>query len=135
MVLIQTRNPEHPAVRFAVAHDVTAFAEQELQDRRDANYPPFVRMLMIRIDALDEKLALDEAEKLARFAEKVAGGRADVSPPSPAPIARLRNRFRFRCVLRAAERRPLFDVARAIQQLKIDKRVRVHVDMDPINML
>src|SRR5690606_6943013 len=104
-VLIQTRNPEHPAVRFAVAHDVSAFAEQELRDRRDANYPPFVRMLMIRIDALDEKLALDEAEKLARFAEKVAGGRADVSPPSPAPIARLRNRFRFRCVLRAAERR------------------------------
>lgn len=135
MVLIQTRNPEHPAVRYAVAHDVRGFAQQELHDRREASYPPFVRMLMIRIDALEEKLALNEAEKLARFAEKIAGSRAEVSPPSPAPIARLRNRYRFRCVLRATERRPLFDVARAIQQLKIDKRVRVNVDMDPMNML
>ena len=134
-VLIQTRNPEHPAVKFALAHDVQAFARQELADRQEAGYPPFVRMLMIRIDALDETLALREAERISRVAEKVAKGRATVMPPSPAPIAKLRNRYRFRCVVRAPERKPLFDVARAVAQLPLDRRVRVHVDVDPVNML
>src|SRR5690606_25836377 len=104
-VLIQTRNPEHPAVKFALAHDVRAFAKQELDDRQEAGYPPFVRMLMIRIDAIDERLALQQAERIARVADKVAQGRATVSPPSPAPIAKLRNRYRFRCVIRASERK------------------------------
>lgn len=134
-VLIQTRNPEHPAVKFALAHDVRAFAAQELRDREEANYPPFVRMLMIRIDALDERLALQQAERISRVAEKVAKGRASVSPPSPAPIAKLRNRYRFRCVVRASERKPLFEVARVVAGLDVDRRVRVHVDVDPVNML
>jgi primosomal protein N' (replication factor Y) len=134
-VLIQTRNPEHPAVKFALAHDVQSFARQELIDRQEAGYPPFVRMLMIRIDALDEGLALQEAQRIARVAEKVAKGRATVMPPSPAPIAKLRNRYRFRCVVRAPERKPLFEVARVVAQLQIDRRVRVHVDVDPVNML
>lgn len=134
-VLIQTRNPEHPAVKFALAHDVKAFAEQELRDREQAGYPPFVRMLMIRVDALDEAVALREAERIVRVAEKCAKSRANVSPPSPAPIAKLRNRFRFRCLIRASERKPLFEVARVIAQLDVDRRVRVHVDVDPVNML
>jgi primosomal protein N' (replication factor Y) (superfamily II helicase) len=134
-VIVQTRNPEHPAVRFALAHDVYGFGEQELKDRQEAGYPPYVRMLMIRVDALDEKLASAATERIARFAEKVAAGRANVSPPSAAPIAKLRNRYRFRCLVRAADRRPLFDVAKVIPQLKIDRRVRVQVDIDPVNML
>lgn len=134
-VIIQTRNPEHPAVRFALAHDVYGFGEQELADRKEAGYPPFVRMLMIRVDALDEKLASAATERIARFATKVVGTKATVSPSSAAPIAKLRNRYRFRCVIRAAERKPLFDVANALAQLQLDRRVRVHVDIDPVNML
>lgn len=134
-VIIQTRNPEHPAVRFALAHDVYGFGEQELKDRKEAGYPPFVRMLMIRVDALDEKLASAATERIARFATKVVGTKATVSPPSAAPIAKLRNRYRFRCLIRAAERKPLFDVANALPQLQLDRRVRVHVDIDPVNML
>lgn len=134
-VLIQTRNPHHPAVEFALAHDVNAFAQRELADREAAGYPPFVRMLMIRVDALDESIALREVERIARIAGKLVGSRANVSPPSPAPIAKLRNRYRFRCVIRAGDRKPLFEVARVVAQLDVDKRVRVHVDVDPVSML
>lgn len=134
-VIVQTRNPDHPAVRFALAHDVYGFGEQELKDRQEAGYPPFVRMLMIRVDALDEKLAASTSARIAKFAEKVVAGRAMVSPPSAAPIAKLRNRYRFRCLVRATERKPLFDLAKALPQLQLDRRARVHVDIDPVNML
>jgi primosomal protein N' (replication factor Y) len=134
-VLIQTRNPDHPAVRFAVSHNVEQFAKLELHERKDANYPPFCRMVMVRIDSLNEGLALSCAEDLAALARRVCGSRAEVMGPSAAPIERLRNRFRYRIVLRAPQRRPLFEAANAMNSAKIDRRVRMHVDIDPVSML
>ncbi len=134
-VLIQTRNPEHAAIRFAVAHDVERFAKLELVERRDANYPPYCRMVMVRVDSLNERLAQQTAEALGELARRVCGQRGEVLGPSPAPIERLRNRFRYRFILRADKRKALYEAARAIRACKIDRRVRVHVDVDPVSML
>jgi primosomal protein N' (replication factor Y) len=134
-VLIQTRNPTHPAIQYALQHDVESFARAELFERRDANYPPYARMLMVRIDGLDVASAQRCAEQLAEVARRVCGARAEVVGPSPAPLERLRNRYRFRFFLRAQNRAPLFEVARAIHATPVDRRVRVHVDVDPVNML
>ena len=57
--------------------------------------------------------------------------------PAPAPIARIRNRFRFRLMLRAADRRALRAVARALAD-RIDEGLasaRAFVDVDPVSML
>ena len=67
-VLIQTRTPEHPAIQFAARHDVRGFLAHELVDRREVSYPPFSRLALLRVDALDEHLARDAAGKLAALA-------------------------------------------------------------------
>ena len=139
-VLIQTYNPEHAAIRFAAHHDVSGFLEHELEDRREAGYPPFFRLALVRIDAQDEQVARDTAALLAARAKtspEVLGRRVDVLGPSVAPIARLRGRFRFRVMLRAVDRRALrvvlaiVDVARE----EADRRARIALDVDPVAML
>jgi primosomal protein N' (replication factor Y) len=134
-VVIQTRNPEHPAVRFAKAHDTRSFIDQELAERKEAHYPPFFRLLMVRVDSPVAALAEREAARLAQLARAVSGDDAEVLGPSAAPLARLKNRFRYRCILRAAKRAPLYRAANAILQAKVDRRVRVTVDIDPVSML
>lgn len=138
-VLIQTRNAEHPAIRYALSHDVEAFIEYELGERRDATYPPFRRLLMIRVDALDERAAQDAVERiaavLARHCRQYARDQAELVGPSPAPMLKLRNRYRYRCLVRAKSRRPLFAAARRVLHMEHDRRVRVAVDMDPVSML
>ncbi len=138
-VLVQTRNADHPAIRHALTHDVEAFVEHELGERREANYPPFRRLLMIRIDALDDRLAQDAAERigarLARLCQQYPGDAAELLGPSPAPMLKLRNRYRYRCLMRAKGRRPLFAAARHVLNMEQDRRVRVSVDMDPVSML
>ena len=67
-VLIQTRTPEHPAVQFAAQHDVRGFWARELVDRREVGYPPFSRLALIRIDALDEEVAREVGNQLAALA-------------------------------------------------------------------
>ncbi len=139
-VLIQTRAPEHHAVQLAAKHDVRGFWAKELGDRREVGYPPYARLALLRIDAVDEELGRSIGAKLAAHAKTTPEGlgrKVEVLGPSPAPLARLRGRYRFRVMLRAAERGPLRAVLRSLGPLlaKVDRRARVVVDVDPVSML
>ncbi|MBK7585669.1 MAG: primosomal protein N' [Myxococcales bacterium] len=134
-VLIQTWQPEHPAVMLASRHDVAGFVARELDDRRELGYPPFKRIALIRIEAVDEQRARERARELAVLAKRAAGPKVEVLGPAPAPLPRLRNRFRFRFMLRAEERADLRPVLLAIARAPSDRAIRVVIDVDPINML
>jgi primosomal protein N' (replication factor Y) len=139
-VLIQTRTPEHPAIRFAMKHDVPGFLEHELKDRAEVGYPPFTRLTLLRVDAIDEEAARSAAGKLAAYAKSSPEGASrtvEVLGPAAAPIARLRGRFRFRVVLRSRDRRALraATAAAAAAIPELDRTVRVVIDIDPVAML
>lgn len=134
-VIVQTRNPEHPTIRFALGHDVGGFVEHELKERREAHYPPFRRLIMIRVDSLVDTIARQTCAQAAALARQHGGQELEVLGPAAAPIERIRNRFRHRCILRSKQRQPLYRAAKALRQLKLDRRVRLHVDVDPVSML
>jgi len=139
-VIVQTRIPEHAVLQHAKRHDVVSFIELELNNRREAGYPPYARLALVRLDAADEGRARMEAERLAAVAREHPAARAnkvDVLGPSPAPLERLRGRYRFRVLLRSTERPPLRAVARAVTQAleRSNRLVRVTVDIDPMHMM
>lgn len=134
-VLIQTRQPGHPAIRFAQQHDVRGFIQAELEQRRELRNPPFARLALVRFDAVDEALVRKEAERLARVATRAAEPGVQIVGPAPAPIVRLRSRFRYRFLVRAAERGPLRKTLLAVLRTGVDRRVRMAIDVDPMNML
>jgi primosomal protein N' (replication factor Y) len=134
-VLIQTRQPEHPAIRLALSHDVKAFVEQELVARRELRYPPFSRLALVRIDAVDDAHARAQAERLANVARRWVQEGVEVLGPAPAPLARLRGRYRHRFLLRAADRARLHIVLLGVARTEVDRRVRVAIDVDPVSML
>jgi primosomal protein N' (replication factor Y) len=142
-VLVQTWDPDHPAVALAARHDVAAFLERELADRRELGYPPFTHAALLRVDAVDENDARQACERLARMAratEAVRGGSVLVQGPAPAPIARIRSRWRFRLMLRAA-RRPELRAALSVLDDAISggkaapRGVRAVIDVDPVQLL
>jgi primosomal protein N' (replication factor Y) (superfamily II helicase) len=134
-VLIQTRDPEHPAIAFAARHDVDGFIEREMRDRAELRYPPFSRIALVRIDALDEVHARAEAARFAELARRASAPGVEVIGPAAAPLARLRNRWRFRFLVRAVERGPLRQTLLAVARAAPDRRVRVALDVDPMSML
>ncbi|MFO0713543.1 MAG: primosomal protein N' [Sandaracinus sp.] len=139
-VIFQTYQPSEPAVACAVHHDYLAFAEDELAKRKELGYAPFGRLVAVRVDAPEEGLAESVAERLASIArEQVAcvSGEVEVLGPAPAPIARVRGRFRQRVLLKGRDRRPLRAVALAVLTA-IDEGLapaRASLDVDPVNML
>ncbi|WP_394844049.1 primosomal protein N' [Pendulispora brunnea] len=143
-VLIQTYTPEHPAIVHALRHDVNAFLERELVDRRELGYPPFSRVGLIRVDHPDEATAREACAMLANVAREAAEaasregpGRVAILGPAPAPLARLRQRFRFRVMLRSSDRAMLRRTLLAVERARgqVERTVRTAIDIDPVQLL
>lgn len=139
-VIIQSYQPNHCAVRCAAAHDFLGFYRVELDRRRELLYPPFSRMAAVHVDAAAENAARSAAQSLAAVAlqhDRTRDGLVRILGPAAAPIARLRGRYRFRILLRSADRAALHQVAESITA-RIDRGIapaRASLDLDPVSML
>jgi primosomal protein N' (replication factor Y) len=134
-VLIQTRQPDHPAITLALSHDVKGFTRYELAQRRELDYPPYTRLALVRFEAADDALTQREALRLAKIARHWAETDVEVLGPAPAPLARLRGRYRHRFMLRAKDRTRLHLVLLGVARTAVDRRVRMAIDVDPVSML
>lgn len=139
-VVFQTFQPNHPSVLFAAQHDYAGFYEAEKEARRELEYSPYARLVAVRIDAAEESKAqavADELATLARAQPAIMDGTVRLLGPAPAPIARLRGRFRYRLLMLSSDRRRLRSVAAAIAH-RVDQGLspaRASVDVDPVSML
>ena len=139
-VLVQTYQPEHPAVTHAAAHDFDGFARLELAERSELAYPPLTRMGMLRVEGADRALVERLAGQAARAMSEA--GRSDpdfaVRGPAPALIERIKERYRFHVHARSTRSalvRAALDQGRgSIATAARASRVRVLVDVDPVDM-
>jgi primosomal protein N' (replication factor Y) len=134
-VMIQTYLPEHPAVSAVTTHDYAGFARAELRVRQEFGYPPFSRMTVLRLDATDEAAVRAAATTVAEVAGRAGGPALMVRGPAPAPIARIRGRSRFQVWLSSPERPPLVAAMKAAMSVKLERDIRLVVDVDPQSSL
>ncbi|MEF2146130.1 MAG: primosomal protein N' [Desulfovibrionaceae bacterium] len=136
-VLVQTRNPGHPFWSHVLQSDYVSFFEQEIAKRENFRYPPFVRLGLIRLSVpMDDTaggLPKDAAAALQRAAQ---GLDVTVLGPAPAPLAMLRGRQRFNCLIKAADWRDVRMVFKRMSAWNPEpERIRLRLDLDPVNML
>lgn len=138
-VMVQTFSPDHPAIQAAVRHDYAAFAERELPLRRMLGYPPFAAMVRLVVRGARETITREFAAALAASAAATlepeqSGTR--ILGPAPAPIAKLRGKYRFQLQLQGADAVALRTaVSRAQETLKPPDDVQWIADVDPLDML
>jgi primosomal protein N' (replication factor Y) len=136
-VLLQTYDPDQPAIVFAAKHDVDGFIESELKNREELGYPPYSRIALVRVEAVAEADAARTSGYLAEAARQMAVSGVVILGPAPAPLARLRNRYRYRIMLRSRDRAALRRALAAIDAARVSlpKTVRVAFDIDPVQLL
>jgi primosomal protein N' (replication factor Y) len=110
--IIQTYQPEHPAIRAVVDDDARAFYDTELELRRRFGSPPFGKLVKLTVGIADreaaEREATTEAARLRDLA-RARGLEVAVIGPAPAYIARRADRWRWNVVLRGADPVGLLD--------------------------
>ncbi len=139
-VVVQTYRPGHHSLVAAAAHDYASFAPVELENRRDVGYPPFVRLVALRFEGPDFDRTGALAESLAdRVREASRASGVLLRGPAPAPLERLRDRYRWQLILSATGTRALHEVVRTIQAAwrasSEARTIRLVVDVDPVSML
>jgi primosomal protein N' (replication factor Y) len=142
-VLVQTGLPGHYAIAAATQHDYRAFAARELEERRVPGYPPYNRLINVVISGLEERAVQSAVDGAANWCRTVL--RSDRIPgvlltgPAPCPIDRIRGRWRWHFLLRAARPRPLGGIGRLLQhsyELRPGRAdLRLIIDRDPVTLL
>jgi primosomal protein N' (replication factor Y) len=92
-VLVQTFQPDSRPIVYAARHDVPRFLAEELERRRDLGYPPFRHLIRILVAGPDP-------EKALRALEEVRAGLPEADVLGPAPLLRLRGRYRAQLVVK-----------------------------------
>lgn len=136
-VFVQTFSPDHPAIVTAAKHDYESFARQEIAIRREFSYPPWTVMMRLIVRGLRladvAGFAEQLGDRLLQFKE-AASSKLRVMGPAPAPIARIRNRYRYHLLVLAVDDRSLQDAAAAIGDVNVPKDVQWIVDIDPVDL-
>jgi primosomal protein N' (replication factor Y) len=133
-VVIQTYYPDHPAVRHASAHDVASFMEEELTFRRAFSYPPAMRMALVRWESKTAREARGAAEESVRTARPIPAG-VRLRGPAPAPIEKIRSRWRWQVLASAPNRDLLREVLAKFESTTPPDGVRRIIDVDPLSTL
>ncbi len=131
-MIIQTFSPTHPALTAVARQDPAKFYRDELASRQRFGYPPFRPLInLITTGPREDPVRAAAAE----LAEALAAA-GEVLGPSPAPISRLRGRFRWQLLIKEREdlavRRRL---SALLREWKLPKDVKLTVDVDPVDLL
>ncbi len=131
--IVQTLAPEAPSVVHAACHDAAGFLAEEVERRRELRYPPFSHLVRVVLKSESEP-------RLEQVAARLADALADSLPEDtellgPAPMFRVRGRYRRRLLTKATDREATIAAIRtAVERLAADrslKDVAIGVDVDP----
>ncbi|MFM7363683.1 MAG: primosomal protein N' [Cuspidothrix sp.] len=132
-VIIQTYTPEHPIIEAVQKHDYQSFADTELAQRQALNYPPYGRLILLRLNSLDPIQVQNVSQIIATFLSDKEG--FEILGPTPANILRVANRYRWQILLKfAPDALPNLPDWPEVRSL-CPSSVSFTIDVDPINIM
>lgn len=137
-VFVQTYKPDHYALQHLDHMD--GFYDVELKLRATLQYPPYSRLVLVRVDGVDRRKVLAHAEQLGRDLRPLARQQPGIGVlgPAPAALPRLVGRWRFQLLIRgrsAKALRAFLRAAGAVHAARPPGGVRVHWDVDPRHLM
>jgi primosomal protein N' (replication factor Y) len=143
-VYIQTFNPDHYIFNYVGHHDYLGFYNQEIRFRRALKYPPFSRLINCLFQGNQETAVAQVAEKASGYLRKEIqknnwAASLEILGPVPAPITKIKGRYRRQMLLKGENSRILHQAAGLIQDseksLIQGTGVQIILDVDPVDML
>lgn len=133
-VIVQTYTPEHPVIQAVQQHEYESFTTSELQQREALNYPPYGRLILLRLSSLDAAAVEQTASFVAtQLGDNDAG--FEILGPAPANILRVANRYRWQIMLKllpnVQPELPDWNFVRSL----IPASVSLTIDVDPLHLM
>lgn len=134
-VILQTYSPEHPVIQAVQQHEYESFTQSELQQREDLNYPPYGRLILLKLSSNDAASVEQTAQIVAGALGNNAASGYEILGPAPANILRVANRYRWQIMLKLAPGlQPQLPDWNDVRSL-CPPSVSLTIDVDPLNLM
>ena len=134
-VVIQTHTPHAPPIQFARKSDFDGFQLEELEQRREFNYPPFRHLIRHLFRGRNPDKVNFYIDQWTKLVEKELGDKIEIRGPAPAPIEKIRDEYRFQLWYFAPSASAVIGTITALREsFKMDKEVIDQMDVDPMNL-
>ncbi len=133
-VVLQSFNPENPVMKALSSGQQNDFIEAEINARKSSKMPPFGSLASIVISSINEAELVDFAKYLVKKAPLVKD--IEIFGPAPAIIFKLRNRLRYRILVKSHKKSNLQPYLKKwFAQIKLPKNIRMKLDIDPYSFM
>jgi primosomal protein N' (replication factor Y) len=144
-VILQTYNPDHFSIEAARQQDFLTFYHQEIDYRNALKYPPFARVIQLKISGRDSGETRKHAEMLGDRCRSLKAGHSaayqsiDILGPIEASLTRIARRYRRQLLLKGSNTRMLHQFINQLMSeypaLFNSRQVKVAIDVDPFFMM
>ena len=138
-VIMQSYDPDHPALRCAAAQDYAAFFGLEAAERRELEYPPYGHLVEVEVRGKSKERVIAGVGEIRRaLARAASGSEVSILGPAPKPLSRIKGMERWHLLLRSTSRKAMRDLLNrglpATRGLRLPG-VRIAIDVDPRQLL
>ncbi len=134
-VVIQTHTPHAAPIQFARKADFDGFQMEELEQRREFQYPPFRHLIRHLFKGRNPDKVRFYIEQWARVVEQELGSKIEIRGPAPAPVEKIRDEYRFQLwYFMPAVSSVVGRLAELRESFKLDKEVIEQMDIDPMHL-
>jgi len=137
IVLMQTVNPDHYAIRFAAEQDYEMFYAKEIVFRRLMHYPPLSALANVIVRGAREEEALARSAALGRLLNPAPEG-VKILGPAAASLARLKNEYRYQMLIKTSSRKRLNEILGQVRGYAAAEKwnpTSLVIDVDPMTIL
>jgi primosomal protein N' (replication factor Y) len=135
-VVVQTFTPQASPIQFSRHADYAGFAAAELGPRREFRYPPYRHLIQHQFRGPNPEKLKFFSEQWARRVVAAFGDRLEVRGPTAAPIAKIKDQYRWQLWYFTAQVTPVIaELARLRADFSWPDDLTQLLDVDPVNLM
>jgi primosomal protein N' (replication factor Y) len=132
LIIYQTATPLNETLKDVLENNPEKFLNNELIIRKNNNLPPFSRLISLIISSNSSQDSFRAAQEIKKKLSIIS--QLEVLGPVDSPIFKIKKKYRTRLLLRSKNTNLIQkNVGKVLENLTISKKIKLIVDVDPIN--
>lgn len=138
-VIVQTYTPDHYSIQLASKYDYDTFYQEEMSVRKKFQYPPYYFLALVTVSHQNKVRVVQTTQKIAQLLMKKVNPNTIILGPTPSPVSRIKDRYRYQCMIKYRNEPNLRMYLNKIQDLfqeEIRKEdLQIAIDMQPYHLM
>lgn len=138
-VIVQTYTPEHYSIELASKYNFKEFYQYEMNLRKTFRYPPYVYLALITVSHENKVTVIQTSQQIVQILEQRISDQTIILGPTPSPIARIKDKYRYQCIIKyKSEPQLRMYIKKILDHFQNEMRkndLTITVDMQPYQLM